>query len=125
LSTPVVRWLAIALGSVVAGEALALLVGVDWSSAWSWKNNLLAPIELATCGLLIYLVLVGSRLHESVLPYTTLSIVLVSHAYRAWEYLAGQPDKYCLSHPSFILNNLKLAGAVAALDLSILHRMQA
>jgi hypothetical protein len=55
-------------GIVVAGEALALLVG----------------------------------------------LALLTHGYRDWEYVARASNPFCANAPLFVVNNLKLAGLLAA-----------
>lgn len=109
-------------GLFIAGEALALLVGMHFSSegdhTWiSFKNDLFLVLDIVVGLGLVYLAL-GQR--GAAWPYALYSLAglaLLTHGYREWEYLAGADNAFCANTPLFVVNNLKLFGLVASLLL--------
>lgn len=63
-------------------------------------------------------VLVGASVHRgAALPYAfhfLVSLALLTHAYREWEYLARAANPFCANRPLFVVNNLKLIGLLVA-----------
>ncbi len=118
------RWLIFGLGAVVAGEALALLIGMNASSSeWArLKNNGLALLDLVTGAVLIYLLFARGDLDALLVFYVLLSVILISHGYREWEYVANRPNKFCENAPLFVVNGVKLVGAVGVLGISLFRR---
>jgi len=55
----------------------------------------------------------GSRPVAAVF-YLVVVTLLLAHAYRAWEYLAGRADAFCFNAPLFVLNNVRLLGLVTS-----------
>jgi hypothetical protein len=110
-------------GLVVAGEALALLVGMHLLSkganAWlSVKNDLFLALDMVAGLDLVYLALAQ---RGDAWPYALSSVAalaLLTHGYREWEYLAQAANPFCANAPLFVVNNLKLAGLVAVVILS-------
>ena len=115
---------ALLTGMVVAGEALALLVGMHLLSkgdnSWiSAKNDLFLALDIVAGLGLVYLALAH---RGSAWPYALYSLVglaLLTHGYREWEYLARAGNPFCANAPLFVLNNLKLVGLAAVAILSI------
>jgi hypothetical protein len=102
-------------GLVVAGEALALLVGMHFLSkgAKSWtsaKNDLFLALDIAAGLGLIYLTLARQGAAWSYAFYSLVGLALLTHGYREWEYLAVASNPFCANAPLFAVNNLKLAG---------------
>ena len=111
------------LGAVVAGEALALLIGMNLTDQSEWakiKNNGLALIDLVTGAALVYLSFTRGDLGGFPMFYVLLAVILISHGYREWEYVVNQPNKFCANVPLFVVNSVKLVGAVGVLVLSLL-----
>lgn len=116
-------WLVLVLGAIAAGEALALLIGMNLPGPSEWskvKNNGLALIDLVTGAALVYLLFTHRDLDGFPMFYVLLSVILTSHGYREWEYITDQPVKFCANTPLFIVNSVKLVGAVGVLGLSLL-----
>jgi hypothetical protein len=109
-------------GAVIAGEALALLVGMhvlsggdnDWVST---KNDLFLALDIVAGLCLVFLALAH---REGVWPYALGFLggfALLTHAHREWEYLTGASNAFCANAPLFVVNSLKLAGLLAILAL--------
>jgi hypothetical protein len=106
-------------GAVIAGEALALLVGMHVLShgddAWvSVKNDLFLALDIVTGLGLVYLALAPGG---AAWPYAfsvLAGLALLTHGYREWEYLARASNPFCANGPLFAVNNLKLAGLLAS-----------
>ena len=115
-----IKTAAILTGLVIAGEALALFVGMHLlgagQPAWiSPKNDLLLGLDvLAGLGLIVLTARSHSTLELGLL-YAILIVSLGIHGYREWEYVAGVAGRFCANLPLFVINNLKLAGLLAVL----------
>lgn len=108
----VTQWIGLILGSVVTGEALALLVGMNLPSprvsAWSTlKNNGLALVDVITGIVLIYVFWRKNVLDRSIY-LIVFTLILVLHGYRSWEYFYIPFNRFCVNRPLFIVNNVKL-----------------
>ncbi len=117
------HWLIFGLGAIVAGEALALLIGMNLTGQSEWakiKNNGLALVDLFTGAALVYLLFTQGDLDGFPMFYALLSVIMISHGYREWEYVADQPVKFCANAPLFVMNSVKLVGSVGVLALSLL-----
>jgi hypothetical protein len=113
---------ALLTGLVVAGEALALLVGMHFLSEgynpWiSLKNDLFLALDIVTGLALVFLALVdrGATWHYAL--YSLVGLTLLTHGYREWEYLASAGNPFCANAPLFVVNTLKLVGLAAVLVL--------
>jgi hypothetical protein len=109
-------------GLAIAGEALALLVGMHFLSEghnpWiSFKNDLLLVLDIVAGLGLVYLALAHRGPGWSYALYSLAGLALLTHGYREWEYLAGGGNPFCANAPLFIVNTLKLVGLVAVLVL--------
>ncbi len=116
-------WLIFGLGAITAGEALALLIGMNLTGQSEWatiKNNGLALVDLVTGVALVYLLFTQGDLDGFVMFYVLLSVILISHGYREWEYVVNLPKKFCENAPLFVMNSVKLVGVVGVLVLSFL-----
>jgi hypothetical protein len=105
-------------GIVIAGEALALAVGMHILSPadnrWiSLKNDLFLGLDVIV-GLGLVLVAAVSR---RVVPSGILCVLVfssvVARGYRELEYLIRTGNAFCANAPLFVLNNLKLIGLLA------------
>ena len=118
-------------GMVVAGEALALLVGMHFLSEgdnpWiSWKNDLFLVLDVVAGLGLVYLALVHRGAAWPYALFILTGLTLLTHGYREWEYLAGAGNPFCANAPLFVVNNLKIAGllAVAILGARLVLAME-
>jgi hypothetical protein len=114
-------------GSVVAGEALVLLVGMHILSKgpnpWiTFKNDLLLAIDILTGLSLVYLVLSKLDFSLSVWFWPLAILILLTHSYREWEYLAHMTNAFCANLPLFVVNTLKLCGIILAIMVGILSK---
>jgi hypothetical protein len=113
-STPL-RALTMLTGSMIAGEALALVVGMHFLSPsgnpWiSLKNDLFLGLDVIVgLGLAIVAALSRRTLPSGIL-YVLVFLSAVAHGYREWEYLFRAGNAFCANTPLFVLNNLKLIG---------------
>lgn len=112
-------------GAAVAGEALALLVGMhilgEGDNPWiSLKNDALIGLDIL-CGLgLMGVALICRDPANSTWLYLFAAGSLLSHLYREWEYLAQASNPFCANRPLFAVNNLKLVGLILAAGLASL-----
>ena len=108
-------------GAIIAIESLAMLVGariVLVGQAWcTWANRVLAALDIAGAIWLVALALRGGWVgrSSSVIPAL---LLLVTHAYREWEYLVGATSASYANLPLFVFNNLRLADLVAVRAIS-------
>jgi hypothetical protein len=117
-------------GAVAAGEALALLVGMRILSGddnpWiSSKNDLFIVLDIMTGLGLVYVALAPPGAAWPYLFFLVAGLALLTHAYREWEYLAPAAHPFCANPPLFFVNNLKLAGLLAATVSGALLVMEA
>ena len=120
-------WLIFGLGAVIAGEALALLIGMNLTDQSEWakiKNNGLALLDLVTGAALVYFLFARGDLGGFPMFYALLVVILISHGYREWEYAANRPNKFCANVPLFVMNSVKLLGAVGVLVSSFFAARQ-
>ncbi len=119
-------------GTVMAGEALALLVGMhvlsEGDNAWlSAKNDLFLALDLVAGMGLLYLALVQRGAAWPYAFYSVVGLALLTHGYREWEYLAGAANPFCANVPLFVVNNLKLlclaACAILGASLALAVRL--
>lgn len=105
---------------VVAGEAAALAIGMHIfkksQSPWiSLKNDLLLAFDVVVGLVLIILATDAENFPQTFWFPLFVSIGLITHLYRIWEYLAGRQSSFCGSRPLFIVNNLKFLGLLLIL----------
>jgi hypothetical protein len=110
-------------GLIVAGEALALLVGMhvlsEGANTWlTVKNNLFLVLDIVAGLGLVYLALTHRGVAWPYALYFLVGLALLTHGYREWEYLAGADDPFCADKPLFAVNNLKIVGLFATAILS-------
>jgi hypothetical protein len=108
-------------GGLIAGEALALLVGMHFLSpvkpAWATpKNDTLLGLDLLTGAGLIYLGISEPNLAHSNYFYLLSTTTLLSHGYREWEYLGNTQDAFAFNQPLFVVNTMKLTGSLIILS---------
>ena len=106
----------------MAGEALALLVGIHVLSAgdnpWaSIKNNLFLALDIVAGLGLLYLVL--ARRGAPTALYFLVGLALLTHGYHEWEYMARASNALGANLPLFVVNSLKLAGLLAVAILAV------
>jgi hypothetical protein len=106
-------------GLVVAGEALALLVGMhllsEGDNAWiSAKNDLFLALDIVAGLGLVYLALAHRGAAWPYAFYCLAGLALLTHGYREWEYLIRASNPFCANAPLFVVNTLKPAGLLAS-----------
>ena len=94
--------------AIVAGEALALVVGMhllgNGDNSWlSAKNNLFLGLDIVTGLGLIWLALAQRGAAWPYAFYALAGLALLSHGYREWEVLAGAGNPFCANTPLFIV----------------------
>lgn len=122
MTVPPFNIVTLVTGLFIAGEALALLVGMHFSSesdkSWiSVKNDLFLALDILAGLGLVYLALAHRGVVWTYAFYFLTGLALLTHGYREWEYLAGTDNAFCANTPLFVVNNLKLAGLVVILFL--------
>jgi hypothetical protein len=105
-------------GLVLAGEALALLVGMHFLSEshnpWiSLKNDLFLALDIVAGLGLVGLALAHRGSGWPYALYSLVGLALLTHGYREWEYLAGASNPFCANAPLLIVNTVKLVGLLA------------
>jgi hypothetical protein len=117
-------------GLTMAGEALALLVGMHVMSAgdnpWiSVKNDLFLTLDIVAGLGLLYLVLAHRGVSSAF--YCLVGLAGLTHGYREWEYLVRASNLFCANAPLFVVNNLKLAGLsiIAILGVRLVSLVEA
>jgi hypothetical protein len=113
---------AVVTGLAIAGEAVALLIGMHFLSEaenpWiTLKNDLFLALDVGVGLGLVYLALAHRGVAWSYILYVLVGFGLLTHGYREWEYLAGAGNAFCANPPLFAVNTLKLAGLVTTLIL--------
>ena len=106
-------------GLAVAGEALALLVGMHLLSKggnrWiSVKNNTFLTADLVSGLGLVYLALTPRGTGWTYALYSLLGLSLLTHGYREWAYSVRASNPFCANLSLFLVNSLKLAGLLAS-----------
>jgi hypothetical protein len=110
-----IKTLTILTGLALAGEALALVVGMHVLSPgdnpWvSLRNDLLLGLDVvAGVGLVIVAANRGGPLASSIF-YALVCTAMVTHGYREWEVLARAGNAFCANAPLFAVNTVKLVG---------------
>ena len=107
-----IRVVTILVGVIVAGEAAALAVGMHLikksESPWiSLKNDLLLALDVVVGLSLILIACDNGNLIEPQWFSIFVTIGLLTHLYRIWEYLAGRETPFCANRSLFIFNNIK------------------
>jgi hypothetical protein len=125
-STGLLKVVSILIGALIAGEALALMIGMHVLNTdphpWiSLKNDALAISDIIIgLGLIGIGLMAGSA---SAIPFYSLSaLAVLTHLYRGGEYLVGIRSAFCFNAPLFIVNNVKLVGALVILLVVLLMR---
>ena len=106
---------ALLAGIVIAGEALALAIGMHVLSSegnpWvSLKNDVFPGVDLIARLGLFAAAVSGRRLQTSCWVSALWFISLVAHGYREWEYLVRADNAFCANGPLFAVNSVKLIG---------------
>ena len=105
---------------VIAGEAAALAVGMHLlkksESPWiSLKNDLLLALDVVVGLALILIAYQGERLNLPIWLPIFVSIGLLTHIFRIWEYMAKRAGAFCSNRALFMVNNLKFSGLLLIL----------
>ena len=105
-------------GLLVAGEALALWIGVivlHPESPWVTRSvRILLVLDIVSGAALV------ASIDSSILQVPAVFVVLATHAYRVWENIIQKPGRFCFNKWLIVLNIVKLLGAVGVIVLLIL-----
>jgi len=115
MASALIKTVAILTGLVVAGEALALTLGMRIlgrrDSPWICrKNDLLLEIDLFTGLGLIILTAISAHPDAAIPFYVLVILSIITHSYRELEFLTRAESAFCANKPLFVVNNLKLIG---------------
>jgi hypothetical protein len=117
MSTDVLNLLTTVIGMLVAGEALMLWIGVvvrNPDSPWVTKAvRILLVLDIVSGAAL------AASADSSLLIVPAAAVILATHAYRAWEYLSDQPERFCFNLRLFVFNLIKLLGAATVILLLV------
>ena len=107
-------------GILLIGEAAALLVGtrILGKSSKPWilsKNYLLLFLDIF-CGTM--LILSESLKFPEIIFWIIFIVVLLSHAFREYEYCSLQKSPFCSNLPLFMINNIKM---VLTMSTAVIH----
>jgi hypothetical protein len=110
------RIITVLTGALIAGEALALTIGMYFMGSredpWVSRNTLFLVMDVVIGFSLIYLGLAARDVDTLTIFYLLAIMALITHGYREWEYFADVDHKFCFNIPLFVVNNLKLLGLV-------------
>lgn len=85
----------------------------EGNNPWlSFKNDLFLGLDIVTGLGLVYVALTDKNFLQSGVFYLLTAVILGSHGFREWEYLARTGNPFCANMPLFVVNNLKLIGAL-------------
>lgn len=112
---------AVLVGLAIAGEGIALLVGMHLLSGrnkpWvSLRNDVLLACDLIAGSALVVVAAAGALPGPAF--WLVAAVALLAHAYREWEYVAGRANRFCINRPLLAMNTAKLAGLAAILALA-------
>lgn len=103
------------IGMLVAGEALMLWIGVvvrNPDSPWVTKTvRILLVLDIVSGAAL------AASADSSILIVPAAAVILATHAYRTWEYLSNQPERFCFNLRLFVFNIIKMLGAATVILL--------
>ena len=130
MSSTLLRVSALLTGAVMAGEALALILGMhvlgSGSNPWvSLKNDVFLGLDLMAGLVIVVLAVGGRRLHASGWVYALVLISMVAHGYREWAYLARAGNAFCANAPLFAVNSVKLIGLLVIAAGAVALRLTA
>jgi hypothetical protein len=113
---PLFRSVAGLTGAIVAVESLALLLGthlIAYRAEWAVpKNSALIAADVLGGAWLVY---EGARGAVSGAFYVVAVTLLLTHAYREWEYLAGMAGAFCANRTFFAFDTVRMLGLAAIL----------
>ena len=112
------RGITIITGALIAGEALALLVGMYLLSSrpnpWiTGLHTFFIALDILSGLVLIYLCFSGAAGTRDRLIFIIVLISAAAHIFRDWQYFTGGKEIIFLTNtPLFIFNNVKLIGLI-------------
>ena len=105
---------------VIVGEATALGLGAgllgDAATAWATTSNLILLLSDVALGAVLIYFAVSSNEISIAVPLVA-AILTLSHLYRAVEFFLDVENPFCSNFGLFLVNDLKVVGAVAVLVL--------
>jgi hypothetical protein len=122
----VLRFVTGLTGAIIALESLALFVGthlVSRSTEWAVpKNTVFILLDVVGGAGLIWIALKSRSDPFPPVFYFLGTVLILTHAYREWEYLVGTERAFCANLPLFVFNNIRLLGLGAATFLALVQR---
>jgi hypothetical protein len=115
----VLWWSCLVLALILLFEGAALFIGMTILSPGNeWANIVnivMLIIDILVAAGLLRVVFRSSNLEKSILFYVLLVTALITHAYRAMEYLLFIPTRFLFNEVLFLVNGFKLGLAVLVL----------
>jgi len=111
----------LAAGTLVAGESLLLLAGMNYPHVSSWstpRNLLLAGSDIALGSLLVFQSLSSRNFSISPIFYISACILLATHGFREYEYFNNLENPFCTNRALFMMNNIKIGLIGSSLTLA-------
>jgi hypothetical protein len=125
-------------GCLIAGESIALLIGMHLLSGsdnpWiSTKNDFFAASDIITGALFLYLGISNTICYANnekydystfyqtnlVISFMVILFSLITHTYREIEYFNNSNNNFCSNIPLFVMNNIKLGLLLTGLSFGI------
>lgn len=104
-------------GTLIAGEAVALWIGMHVLSGegnpWiSPQNDALLLLDMLTGFGLMEIALSEENLEESSIFGALVALGIFTHLYREVEYFSDSENKFLFNQPLFAVNSIKLVGLI-------------
>jgi hypothetical protein len=113
-------------GGLIALESLALIAGIHLflgASPWITSNNTLFGIfDVLTGSALLFLGFLPEKNARSAWVIGVLILAILTHTYRIWETLTGQPNPFFFNTPLLIFAIIRGVGLMILLILLIFKR---
>jgi hypothetical protein len=110
----------ILLGLLLVGEALALFVGMcvlsKGGNPWNTYKNFIFLFLDILCGTILLLSVLLK--FPEVIFWIVFILVVLSHAFREYEYLSLQEQPFCNNLLLFMVNNVKI---VLSMSTAVIH----
>lgn len=119
-----IKYTTLLTAALIAGEALALEIGMhlpaNRGNGWLHpRNEIMMATDILTGVALIVLTFTQPEFYRTPAFYILTGLNIVTHVFRDVEYFAPLADPYCGNVPLLVINNVKLAGLIAAGSLGL------
>jgi hypothetical protein len=119
---PAARISTIAAGTIIAGESVLLLAGMNYPSVSSWstkRNIFFASSDIILGSVLVVMSIINRHFNESPLFYVSSIVLLSTHGFREFEYLNQNENAFCANRALFIMNNVRIGLIGGSLTLAV------